>query len=177
MYSRQCNLGSNMRATCQSIKIKSLICTVLFLLNCTLTPNLPVEARANSSDAATFDKLFADWTQAFNRKDLKATVSLFSKDCVSSNPGAPHKDYAAICGLFKSLFGQTEKTYQYRYKIQNVYRSGDLATVRITWYLDITKDGKLLAKSEEQGIDIFQKNDKGVWQIVNFIAYSEDLKL
>ena len=147
------------------------------LLNCILTLMSPVEAKSNPTDALMFDRLFADWTQAFNNKNLEATSNLFSKDCVSSNPGAPHKDYAAICGLFKTLFAQTEKTYHYRYKIQDVYRSGDLATVRITWYLDISKDGKLISKSEEQGIDIFQKNVNGVWQIVNFIAYSEDLPI
>jgi ketosteroid isomerase-like protein len=128
---------------------------------------------ATDPDAATFDKLFAIWTDAFNRKDLIGACKLFSPDCIASSPDDPSRNYSSIRTGFKKLFALKDKIYQYKYKIHNIYRSGDLATVRITWYLKIYDHDKLISESQEQGIDIFKRNKIGKWEIVNFIAYSE----
>ncbi len=150
----------------------------LMVVSCVLSllQNLPVHADQEQNDAIMFDKLFASWTRAFNQKDLSGAGKLFSKDCVASSPGEQQRNYESIYSGFKKTFAKQDKSYQYKYKIRNIYRSSDLATVRITWYLSIYEKNKLISNSEEQGIDIFKQNQNGTWEIVNFIAYSEEAK-
>ena len=137
-----------------------------------LTPYTSLPAVAAESDAKLFDHLFAQWTHSFNKKDLAGSTSLFSKECIATMPDAPHKDYESICNGFKNIFASQTNGIQYKYKIQKIFRSGDLATVRITWYSSNYKQGKLVATSTEQGLDVFRKEKDG-WKIVNFIAYTE----
>jgi ketosteroid isomerase-like protein len=146
----------------------TLLLLVLFVIVQPLT-----YGQVADPDAASFDKLFANWTDAFNRKDLVGASKLFSPDCIASTPDDSNRDYSSIRTGFKKLFALKDKNYQYKYKIHNIYRSGDLATVRITWYLKIHEHRKLISESQEQGIDIFKRNKTGRWEIVNFIAYSE----
>lgn len=61
--------------------------------------------------------------------------------------------------------------YHSDFKIHQIYRSSDLAAVRITWYLHVYKNGWHVSLTREEGLDVFQKQADGKWQIVNFIAY------
>ncbi len=139
-----------------------------------VTPlHMALPAEAAESDAQMFDRLFANWTRSFNHKEMAGSTSLFSKECIATMPDAPHKDYDAICDGFKKIFASKTDGLQYRYTIHKIFRSGDLATVRITWYSSTYKQGKFLATSTEQGLDVF-KREKDGWKIVNFIAYTEN---
>ncbi|QBS09120.1 hypothetical protein [Legionella israelensis] len=62
-------------------------------------------------------------------------------------------------------------TYQNQFKIHEVYQSNNLAAVRITWYLSVYKKGVHQYSIQEEGLDIFQKDDNNKWKIVNYIAY------
>jgi ketosteroid isomerase-like protein len=124
-----------------------------------------------------FDKLFADWTAAFNRKDISKTCHLFSKSVIANYQGVPPKDYAAICDGFKKIFTKSNLRYQYSFKLHQVYRSEALAVVRITWYLRIYEKGKLKSITQDEGIDIFQKNNQGQWQIVNYLSYGKEIPI
>ncbi|MBI2812113.1 MAG: nuclear transport factor 2 family protein [Candidatus Melainabacteria bacterium] len=131
-----------------------------------------LRAEAAETDAKMVDRLFANWTRAFNNKEMAGSTNLFSKECIASLPDAPHKDYDAICNGFKKIFASKTDGLKYRYKIHKIFRSGDLATVRITWYSSAYKQNKLIATTTEQGLDVFKKEKDG-WKIVNFIAYPE----
>lgn len=128
---------------------------------------------AKASDAAAFEKLFSDWTYAFNHKNLEGSCRLFSKSLTADYRGVPPKNYAAVCEGFKNIFQQSQRHYQYHYKIHHVYRSGDLAAVRITWYLSIYENNKLASTIQDEGIDILEKNKLGNWEIVNYLAYKK----
>lgn len=127
---------------------------------------------ATQDDSIIFKKLFTDWTDAFNHKDLAGSCSLFSKSLTADYRDAPHKNYATVCDGFKKIFQQTNRNYQYHFKINHIYRSGDLAAVRITWYLSIDENNKKIASTQDEGIDILEKNKLGQWQIVNYLAYA-----
>ena len=133
--------------------------------------SLSVAKASVSEDNAVFEKIFAEWTDAFNQQQLQASCSLFAKSLVASYRGAPKKNYESICSSFQRLFQQKESRYQYQFKIHDVYRNGDLAAVRITWYLVIYKDNKKLSTTQDEGIDIFKRNQSGQWQIINYLAY------
>ncbi|KTD74964.1 YybH family protein [Legionella waltersii] len=145
---------------------------VLFLvLMSGLLGSLNLYAANESNDYALFEKLFTDWTLAFNQKKLAQTCALFSKDLKADFQGAPIKSYDSICEGFKKVFRQKEKRYHYRFKINQVYRSGNLAAVRITWYFLEYKKGRLISKTQDEGLDVFLKDSNHQWKIVNYIAY------
>ncbi len=118
-----------------------------------------------------FETIFSQWTQSFNHKDLAGSCSLFSTSLVADYQGTQQKSYASICDGFKKIFQQQERQYQYQFKLHDIYRDGNLAAVRITWYLSIYRNKKLISYVQDEGLDIFIKNQDGGWKIINYLGY------
>jgi len=131
---------------------------------------LMVSEAANASDRDEFTALFEHWTTAFNHKDLSATCALFAKNVSANYRGTPRKNYASICGGFKKIFHDPNKQYRYQFRLHQIYRSQNLAAVRITWYLQMLEKGKSLVHTQDEGLDVMRKN-QGQWQIVNYVGY------
>jgi len=133
------------------------------------------DAKSLTSDAKSFDKLYADWTKSFNQKDMVGTMSIFAPVCEAALPDANHKTYDQIEAGFKKLFADKSKSFKYTYDVLHIWRSGDLAAVRITWHLSTYENGKLIDKNDELGMDVLKRNKQGTWQIVNWVAFSDKL--
>ena len=151
--------------------MRALAAVAFFLSSLIMAPC--ALANEEQGDTLIFQTLFEKWTDAFNRKDLGGSCSLFSNTVAASYRGQPEKNFDSICNGFKKIFAETKRSYRYRFKVHHVYRSGNLAAVRITWYLTVVEDGKLKSLTEDQGMDILEKNESGNWQIVNYVAYDE----
>lgn len=145
----------------------SIICMMFFMV----TINAQAKTNTHKEDHQLFERLFTDWTAAFNRKDVTGSCQLFSKSVIANYQGIPEKNYTSICDGFKKIFNMNEQRYHYSFKLHDVYRSGNLAAVRITWYLRVYEDGKLKSRTQDEGMDVFEKNEAGSWQIVNYIGY------
>lgn len=139
----------------------------LTLLSCLIAS----QALAQSGDTAIFDKLFKAWTKSFNQQNVAQSCALFSKSVVADYQGVPQKNYQSICDGFKTIFKNKDHRYRYEYKLHQINRSGNLATVRITWYLYLTENGKTKMISQDEGLDVLIKNAQGKWQIVNYVAF------
>ena len=118
-----------------------------------------------------FNHIFSTWTEAFNNKKLAQSCAIFSKLVVADYQGVSQKNYTIICDGFKTIFQKENNRYEYKFKIHDIYRSGDLAAIRITWYLYVYEFGKLTSKTRDEGMDIL-KLKNGKWEIVNYIVYS-----
>lgn len=118
-----------------------------------------------------FEKIFTNWTYAFNHQDITGSCQLFSKEVTANYQGVPQKNYAAICDGFKKIFAEKNKRYQYKFKLHQIYRENNLAAVRITWFLHTYKNQRLLNQEQDEGIDIFKKDNQGNWQIINYLGY------
>lgn len=128
------------------------------------------------SDFKAIEKRFSDWTEAFNRRDLEGSCALFSKDIKADHHGVPTEDWQTMRARFKKLFADKSRQFTYRFKLLRVYRQGNLAVGRITWYLTVTKDGKKILDEETQSMDIFKPNKNGMWEMVDFVSFSEPEK-
>lgn len=144
---------------------------VLFFIVATI----PAQA-TEAHDKKVFQKIFSDWTAAFNKKELAASCHLFSKSVIADYQGTPQKNYASICNGFKKIFNARHQRYQYHFKLHHVYRSKNMAALRITWYLRYYKNNILQSQTQDEGIDIFEKNKLGQWQIVNYVGYPKIIK-
>lgn len=138
-----------------------------------LLASRPSEDQTMQESKSAFEKLFQAWTDSFNRKDLPGSCSLFSKKVVADYRGVPRKNFTSICDGFKKVFAEENKSYKYSFKLHDVYTSGNLAAIRITWHLTITEQGKPPSKVVDQGLDVLERDKSGHWQIINYVAYQE----
>lgn len=150
------------------MRVISRLALAIVLLTCAVT--LPAAPLDNPS-YLQFEKLFNSWAAAFNNKDLTKSCSLFSKNVIADYQGAPQKDYQEVCDGFANVFKKQDQTYTYQFTLHNVFRSDDLAVVRITWYLKITDKDKLLSTVQDEAIDILREEKPGDWKIINFVGY------
>lgn len=125
---------------------------------------------ASPLDENMAKKIFNEWTFAFNHKKLEKTCDLFSSQVIASYQGVPTKNYHAICDGFKKIFQQTAFRYEYKYSLRQMYSSDTLAAIRIVWYLNVFKNGKLISSSRDEGLDVFQF-ENAQWRIVNYLGY------
>lgn len=142
---------------------------IAFILTIVLAK--PLCAQTGRGDYLMFNRIFEDWTAAFNRKDLSKSCALFSKSVTADYQGARPKTYSSICEGFGKIFADGHRRYRYRFKLHHVYRSGDLAVARITWYLSIYEHNRRISVTRDEGLDVFQRNPLGKWEIVYYLAY------
>jgi ketosteroid isomerase-like protein len=150
------------------IMIKKWFALLIVALNAIVMSGAHADA---AEDRATFQAIFRAWTEAFNEKRFPEVCDLFSKSLTADYQGAEAKDYSGICSGFDRIFQEKGVVYHNDFKIHRIVRARDLATVRITWYLNVYKEGAHFAAIQEEGLDVFQKQENGNWEIVNFIAY------
>jgi len=86
--------------------------------------------------------------------------------------GQPERNYNALCDQLRRSLSDGAKTYSYALAIKEILVAGDLAVVRLTWTLKVTrKDAPGEAISDEPGMDIFRRQPDGSWKISRYIAY------
>lgn len=113
------------------------------------------------------------WMEDFNVGNVEGVCNLFSPDLRYDYRGFPERTYDDMCdGLRRALTDRT-KRYAYSLAVKEVLVSGDLAMVRLTWTLTLTKPDARPEVSQEYGIDVFERQPDGTWKIIRFIAYDE----
>jgi ketosteroid isomerase-like protein len=125
-----------------------------------------------AADKDDFAKLYDDWTAAFNERDGNRICDIFAKKVVADFAGIPSKTYPTICASLKSMLQEPDRRYHYRYEFRNIYRSGNLAAIRLTWFFTTIENGRKSLQIE-QGLDVLERNKAGKWEIVNWISYNE----
>lgn len=153
------------------------MCKVINYLLFVYIISISTNALAINQTDLFFKNIFTDWTNNFNQKNVSKSCALFSKQVVADYQGISQKNYNSICNGFKKIFTLQNQRYQYRFTLHHVYRSGNLAALRITWYLRLYENEKLKSITQDEGIDILEKNKAGEWKIVNYIAYGKDIKI
>ncbi len=53
-------------------------------------------ASKSNSDFKIIEQRFADWTEAFNRRDLEGSCALFSKDIRADHQGVPTENWQSM---------------------------------------------------------------------------------
>lgn len=147
---------------------------MLRLMSCLIFIILASNLFANSTkqnDKVLFEKIFTNWTDAFNRKELTASCDLFAKSIKADYQGIPQKNYSSICNGFRKIFQDKKCSYHYSFVLHQVYRSESLAAARITWYLLKSEGSKEISVTQDEGMDLLQKDSQGKWKIINYIAY------
>lgn len=147
---------------------------VVFMMGLLILLWSQVVTSSTRGDRAIFEKLFAAWTIAFNSRELAKSCNLFSVGVVADYRGIRRKNYTSICDGFKKVFADTSRRYHYSFKLHEIYQSGPLAAVRITWYLKITNKNGSVLHIQDEGLDILERGGKSEWKIINYLGYAKD---
>jgi ketosteroid isomerase-like protein len=141
----------------------------LILLLAAQTPT----ARADDA-AVEIRQALAQWTDDFNARRTDKVCDLFAADVRADVRGAAERDHAAVCELLVSSLKDGSKHYHYAMDIKEVLVFGDVAVVRVVWTLTIKLGSGASVESVEPGMDIFQKQPDGSWQIIRYMAYERE---
>lgn len=145
--------------------------TVSFVL--TVAPASRSIAQTPDIDQTAIRAALAKWTDDFNRRNVEGVCSLFSTDLRYDFRDFPERNYTDMCDGLRRALTDKIKRYVYSLAIKEVLVSGDLAMVRLTWTLTVTKPGTRPKVSQEPGLDVFKRQADGTWTIIRFIAYAE----
>jgi len=121
-------------------------------------------------DKAAISQRLHTWAAAFNARDAAGVCDLFAPDLIASVPGAPDADRDAVCGRLSTLLAKPGTSFHYSPEIHEIILDGDLAVVRLTWTLT-TGQGAERQRSQETGMDVFQRQADGRWSIIRFVAF------
>ena len=113
----------------------------------------------------------AQWAEDFNAGRADKVCDLFAKDARADVAGAPERDYPAICDLLTRSLKDKTRHYHYAMDIKEILVFGEAAVVRLVWTLTIKQPDGSTAKSIEPGMDIFQKQQDGSWQIIRYMSF------
>ncbi|MBJ8348168.1 DUF4440 domain-containing protein [Antrihabitans sp. YC2-6] len=120
-----------------------------------------------SADRAAIEQALVQWPNDFNDRNVDAVCSLFAPDTQVVYPDSQDRDYEAFCAQMHDVLGPSDKTFRYAAPdIETIIVDGDLATVSLIWTLTVTdSSGVVLETVEENGVDVFQRQDDGSWKI------------
>jgi uncharacterized protein (TIGR02246 family) len=126
-----------------------------------------VTAAAESEIRAAIE----NWRSAFNARDEQRVCDLFAPDIVANYQGEPERDYPSLCEMLRIALRDSETTYLYSVKINDIAVYDETAVVRLVWALEIEKAGNRQGTIKEAAIDIFRRQTDGSWKIARYLAY------
>ncbi len=111
------------------------------------------------------------WRADFNARQSAHICDLFAPDLRYDFQGRPEQNYSQLCDRLHRTLADHSKTFHYGLAIKEVIVSGSLAVVRLTWASTLTVSYGRSATEDETGLDVFQRQPDGRWQIIRYIAY------
>jgi steroid delta-isomerase len=131
-------------------------------------------ARAGDDPASDIRTALQQWRAEFNARRPAHICDLFAADLLYDFQGLPEQNYPLLCARLHRALADHTKTFQYGLRIKEIIVSGSLAVVRLTWISTVTTANGHSATNDEPGLDVFQRQSDGRWQIIRYIAYQED---
>jgi uncharacterized protein (TIGR02246 family) len=131
---------------------------------------------AQVEDVVSVKSEIFKWKDAFNQKDLHATLSVYADNFVGYYPGIPILDVAAMNEQYTKFFNNKYLKVTLNVEIIEVQTNGALgyAVVNLIWaFLPSVSNSPQYAY--EKGIQIWEKQPDGKWQMTrsSIFPYSE----
>jgi ketosteroid isomerase-like protein len=131
-------------------------------------------ARAGDDPAAEIRTALQQWRLDFNARRRAHICDLFAPDLRYDFHGLPEQNYALLCARLNHALTDQARSFQYGLRIKEIFVSGELAVVRLTWISTVTTPDGHSTTNDEPGMDVFERQSDGTWKIIRYIAYQED---
>jgi ketosteroid isomerase-like protein len=128
-------------------------------------------SQAAEDPASEIRAALEQWRVDFNARRATRICDLFAPSLRYDFQGLPEQDYTLLCDRLHRTLADHSRTFQYGLTIKEVIASGSLAVVRLTWASTVTESDGRSATDDETGLDVFQRQPDGRWQIIRYIAY------
>jgi len=130
-------------------------------------------SRAETTEAAQnqIRSALEDWRVAFNNANEKKVCKLFAPDLIANYQGQPERDFASLCELLQTALQDSQTTYRYSLRVDEILVSGEAAVARLVWTLEVDWAGAAKEVIEEPSVDIFRRQADGSWKISRYLAY------
>lgn len=130
------------------------------------------DTNANADAETAIRAALTQWTEDFNARRDDRVCDLFAPDLRYDFRGYPERGYSDICTLLRRSLADKSRTFTYALNIREIILAGDLAIVRLTWTLTLTRtDAPGEIVTTEPGLDIFRRDSDGHWRIIRYMAY------
>ena len=135
-----------------------LISFLYFILSIT------IHAQESSS---SISNILNEWIDAFNKRDLQKSLSIYSEDFIGYYPAQPDQSYKTIKEQYQHLLTNNNLSIKLAVKIEEIEMSGNLAFVRMILTATIKPAFATEATTaHDKGIQIWQKNQDGEWKLI-----------
>jgi uncharacterized protein (TIGR02246 family) len=132
---------------------------------------LPAQAQDSAAAQQQIREAIETWRKAFNSGDANGVCDLFAPELIADFQGQPERNYESLCASLRRSLRDNRRSFRYTSDIKEILVSGDLVVVRLTWTLEVTRNGRDRHKSQEPGMDIFRLQSDGRWRIIRYLAY------
>jgi ketosteroid isomerase-like protein len=142
--------------------------SILILLLITFHQNVFAQA----DDVIAIKHELYKWKDAFNQKDLQNTLSVYAENYIGYYPGSATLDIKVIKEQFEKFFNNKYLKVTLSLEINEVQKSGSLAytTINLIWaFLPSVSNSP--QNAFEKGIQIWEKQANGKWQITRSSIY------
>jgi steroid delta-isomerase len=131
-------------------------------------------AWAADDPAAAIRAALEQWRLDFNARRADHICDLFSPNLRYDFQGLPEQTYPLLCARLHRALADHSRSFQNGLRIKEIIVAGSLAVVRLTWIATVTPAGGQGTTVDEQGLDVFQRQADGRWQIIRYIAYPDE---
>jgi len=132
----------------------------------------PAPELGSSADRGALRSTFKRWIDAYARRDLPGTMSIFADDVIFSFQGSPDGKKADLEKSYREEFAHPEVSRAWVPQFEEFECSGNLGFARSTWKLEVkTPDGKGEVKAQNRSIDILRRSTDGEWKIFRSLNY------
>lgn len=132
-----------------------------------------VEAQKNSTspkDANDVRRAFNKLVAAFDARDAKTIVSFFAEDAIVISPLQPDADYKTVSeGFLKEYSVQPKETTTVKANIEEIQVSGNLAFVRMMWFVERQSDKQIISRLKD--LEIWQRQSDGSWKLARGLSF------
>ena len=135
------------------------------------TPQQITKKKADAAaDLAAIKQALAQTAQAYNNRDLPLRMSFYATDSLLSYPGQPDADIARSKQNYGANFANLPPfPFRSFYEIEEIQTSGDLAFVRMMWFVERQSDQQIVSRLRD--LEIWRRQADGSWKLARGLSF------
>ncbi len=130
--------------------------------------------RGDRTKARQVQAVFAQWSKAYEARDLNGTMSIFDPGVAFVFQGDQERSWTELEAGYRSDFAKGQKG-RWIQALQEIYADGNLAIVSSVWSYELTVDGKTKTLARNRSMDVLRLGADKKWRIFRSMNYPEKL--
>lgn len=108
--------------------------------------------------------------RAYNNRDLNLRMSLYADDSLLTYPGQADADYKQTRNNYEKGFANLPASpINIFYKVEEIKISGDMAFIRMMWFVERSSDKQILSRLKD--LEIWQRQKDGAWKLARGLSF------